>query len=385
MNQVFQNSAILNNIYSFIPKNDVSNTFQYEPNVPNKVLIYGQVQSGKTAKIIDYIKHSKHNIPTILCIQNSLTMLDQYHSAFARNGVKVYIINNPNTFYILRQLRLGNNIVMLFMNNTYRKFILEDIIKSANLKRYILIMDESDSYHRQMNKTKLYNEATECVHVTATPFLKCYKNYFNQIISIQPKNEYFGLNKLDVKFVPDIEPNQYIPKIKDIIKNDFMKTKNGIILINVYNLIEQMDFLATQLYKDQLIEDIPIVTISSTSTLYYGGQLKELGRINVSRIISGLDSHKHIILIANRLSSRGINYSDEKYTRHLTYQITVKNNNITNFIQKCRILGNKVNQVDKPRLYCFNCDEEYFEKLLVRIDCMSNGSHSLLKTDLPTQ
>ena len=43
-------------------------------------------------------------------------------------------------------------------------------------------MDESDLYIKQIKHKSLYEKANECVHVTATPFLQMYNNYFDNVI-----------------------------------------------------------------------------------------------------------------------------------------------------------------------------------------------------------
>ena len=52
----------------------------------------------------------------------------------------------------------------------------------------------------------------------------------------------------------------------------------------------------------------------------------------------------------------------------MTHQIIKKSESKTNFIQRCRILGNKEGVIEKLKLYCLNCDEDYFKILLQKID-----------------
>ncbi len=79
---------------------------------------------------------------------------------------------------------------------------------------------------------------------------------------------------------------------------------------------------------------------------------------NVASLQKWLDTmnpHSHIICIANRLSNRGMNYTNSNYTRFITHQlIGIKaGTNFTGFLQKCRIFGNRPeNSTHKPILYC---------------------------------
>ena len=99
--------------------------------------------------------------------------------------------------------------------------------------------------------------------------------------------------------------------------------------------------------------------------------------MSISEVISGLEQHQHIIFVANRLATRGINYSDLSYSRHLTHEIIKKNDCKTNFIQRCRILGNKEGVREKLKLYCLGCDEYYFQTILQKIDRMENNVNYL--------
>jgi hypothetical protein len=333
-----------------------------------KVLIYGRVQSGKTARIMQYIKESTISVK-LLFIQNSLSMLSQYNIALKQNNIKCFIVSNPNIFQIIQHLELPTqNVVLIVMNNTYRRSILDEILSRGIIHNYLLIMDESDLYHDYIRVTQLYQNASECVHVTATPFTKEYKNYFDEVIVIKPKDEYIGFDKLDITLIPDVDTIDMQKHIINITNNDFMSAPKGILLINVHSRINKMKELCTTLSRKKNLVDVPIVMLSSNSILHYNNKTKDLKKMTVSQIISGLEEHSHIILVANRLSTRGINFSNLTYDRHLTHQIIIQNQNKTNFIQRCRILGNKVGVKDKLKLYCLNCDELYFDEVLKRIN-----------------
>lgn len=340
-----------------------------------QILIYGQVQSGKTSKIMEYIKKSNVNI-TILVIQNSLSMLFQYEKTLSQNGIKFYSVSQNNVWIIKNYLRMNStkNVVLIVMNNVYRKNALDELFSGNRIKQYTLIMDESDLYFDKIKDTRLYKNASECIHVTATPFIKEYKGYFDDVVIISPKKEYVSLRKLDIKYIPNVDCE--FKTTINIINNDFLKSDEGIMLINIHNRISDMKIMCNYLRTRPTLLEVPIVLLSSSNILYFNGMTRELNKMSVSKIISGLEEHDHIIFIANRLSARGINYSNLSYTRHLTHQIIRQTGNSkTNFIQKCRILGNKEGLKDKLKLYCLDCDEDYMDELLEEVENVPNKSN----------
>jgi hypothetical protein len=362
--KVFQTKKILSRVFDFLGNDHIRN--QFIPCSNKQILIYGQVQSGKTAKIMEYIKKCTNQI-SILMIQNSLSMLSQYERALRANNIKFCSISSNEIYLAVWFIkRYTSNLVLLVMNNAHRRDALDKVLHKTKISNYSLIMDESDLYYKNMRYTSIYKKASECVHVTATPFSTGYNAYFDEVIIIPPKKEYISFKKLDIKFIPEVE-NEYKTTL-DIIRNDFLKKKQGIMLITIHNRVANMVSACHALSKQLLLIEVPIVMLSCKNTLYFNKKIKELPKMSISEIISGLDKHQHIIFIANRLASRGINYSDLTYTRHLTHQIIKHNDSKTNFIQRCRILGNKGDVKDKLKLYCFNCSENYFQDVIQKID-----------------
>jgi hypothetical protein len=360
--KVFQNRHILTQIFNFLGNDNIQEKFL--PTSNKQILIYGQVQSGKTSKIMEHIK--KTTVATkILLIQNSLSMLTQYERALTQNCIPFSTISKPNINPTIRNIRLNKNRVLLVMNNNYRRDMLAIIMNICKItNNYSLMMDESDMYYKTLMNSSLYKNATECVHITATPFSSKYRGFFDDVTIIPPKEEYISLKKLDIEFIPDVECEY--DTIMKILKDDFVKKREGIMLITIHHRISKMESLSRYLAKKFI--DIPIVLLSSTNILYFNNLNKALPKMSISEVITGLENHSHIIFIANRLATRGINYSDLTYTRHLTHQVITKNDNKTNFIQRCRILGNKKGITEKLKLYCLNCDEKYFEKILQTIE-----------------
>ena len=103
------------------------------------ILVYGHVQGGKTQKIIEIISESKSKSKsestkkTVLIIQNSLLVLDQYCQRLSSSNI---------SFQILDKNTLFNSQVLLIMNNSHRLQHFSKLNLSPN--DFILILDESD-------------------------------------------------------------------------------------------------------------------------------------------------------------------------------------------------------------------------------------------------
>jgi hypothetical protein len=139
-------------------------------------LIYGQIQSGKTQKIIDTIK--KHNCyKIILVIQNSLLVLNQYITRFKSEKLKLNIIDSSHN-----KLTNGINIIL---NNKHRK----KYIMNVNLNLYVLFFDEADLTYKTFKPYLGFKR----YYITATPFYM--KIDFDNTIEILPPNNYYGLNE----------------------------------------------------------------------------------------------------------------------------------------------------------------------------------------------
>jgi hypothetical protein len=134
-----------------------------------------------------------------------------------------------------------------------------------------------------------------------------------------------------------------------------------------------MNKLACLLMDKLYIYDIPIIVLSTESKLYYDNKITHIKHKSVSKIITMFESHSNIILIAHRLASRGINYSNLDYTRSITHQITTFGNSKTSFLQKARIFGNK--HIDHPNstMYIFNSNKDKYDSLVINTTNLDNS------------
>lgn len=296
--------AIFSGEYNAIFALKVTKQIQfYQKNVS---LVYGQVQSGKTAEIMNIIARSR--LPCVLIIQNSLLVLQQYIKRFS--GMMVSTVNDYNP----------QSKVVLVMNNAsqYSKF--------KPPKNFSLIMDESDL----TGNNPYVSLATNQYHVTATPFK--YKPIFDQIKQIQPPNDYYGIHR--VEYFPKTYHNQHDTDYKPIF-SDFTSNDGGILLINEFPYVSQMNAQALSLSKQF---DLPIIVLSTQKKVYSKGKYKLIKKNNISSIIDSF-KEKHIVIIAHRMANRGLSFVSSDYKKHITHQIFGEWQTITSFLQKSRIFG----------------------------------------------
>jgi len=116
---------------------------EYIDNEPEHILLYGQVQGGKTKSIIELIKKSPNDY-FVIVVQNSLLVLNQYKERLTAQDISFIVIDK----YTIKVNKKCN--VMIVMNNVYRyryfnatieKNLINENYKNGN---YTLILDESD-------------------------------------------------------------------------------------------------------------------------------------------------------------------------------------------------------------------------------------------------
>lgn len=303
-----------------------------------KKLIYGEVQSGKTSKIIEELKKNINNgLQSILVIQNSLLVQQQYFTRLSESGVPFQLIENTT--------KSIDKPVIVLMNNKYRTKKLFEVGVPAN---YCIILDESDITHKHV----LVENACIEIHVTATPFINKYVNFFDKVEIMGRNADYCGLDSLTLREVPVIDG----VVDKNAVIQDFLLRNNGMLLINRYVRVETMRSMALDISLN--FTQIPVLLLTSDKGFYLNGVHKTIIGKNISKILDMFNEYPHLIIIANRLSTRGLSYNNSDYSRHITHQFS-RCLSITGFLQKCRILG-KYN--DKPQLTMY-LDELFIEKV----------------------
>ena len=272
-------------------------------------LVYGQVQSGKTSMIIRLIQQSHSQC--VLVIQNSLLVLQQYIQRFKATGV---------SFQTVRDTHFHAKVIIVMNNSSqFNKFL------ALQRTKFALFMDESDL----TQDNPLVSLSTNQFHITATPFN--YPPIFNRIIRIDTPHNYYGIERVQLL------PKTYIDQQTDFLPiiQDFTANSGGILLINQFSAISQMNDAALHLSNKC---DLRIVVLSTVKKIYFKGRSITCRLDNIQSIIDFLP-YKHIIIIANRMANRGLSFTSSDFKRHITHQVFGDFNNITSFLQKSRIFG----------------------------------------------
>jgi len=276
----------------------------------NKKLIYGEVQSGKTAKIIEEVRSSP--LPVVLVLQNSRLVLKQYVERFREAGVSFQIVHKNTTVLTARVILLLNN------RNQLTKYM------ALNPpKLYAILLDESDLTHHH----PLCENAEIQIHVTATPFR--YKPHtFDSIEFVEKRPDYYGLDRITLK--PISNEVNYLA-----IVSEFMLSR-GILLINTFTRVEQMRTVAMMLSSAQ--PTVPVILLTTEKGVYLNRVFSRIRGNSLTRMMDQYTHQSHVIIIANRMATRGISFTNSDHTTHITHQVS-KPNTLTGFLQKCRILG----------------------------------------------
>ena len=302
------NYSIYSNLYTTL--------IQKQP--PKHILVYGQVQGGKTKKIFELIQKHIVEKHVIVVIQNSLLVLKQYCERLKSHNIVFQILDSRMK---IDQSPHSLGKVYIVMNNESRLSQSQKL--SLNNRQYVLILDESDLIY---DNVKEYMNCTYIYHVTASPFNSM---RYDEVISITPDPLYYGAEKL---FINPIRHHQFMSLIHDFTQEDGPK----MMLINKFTFLRDMKSCANIL--SHKYPTIPIIVLSSERTLYYNNT-KTIKHGSISSIIDLFINNDKIIFIANRLSNRGLSYTSSCYTRHLTHQITRVKSSPTSFVQGLRILG----------------------------------------------
>jgi len=314
--------------------------------INSRTLIYGEVQSGKTARLVQELTQS--SLPCVLIIQNSCLLQQQYMDRLTGLGIEYQCVNNKT--------RVINKRNVIIMNNSYQ------INKYTSLptrhSSYNIILDESD----MTCKNPLRQNACNEIHVTATPFINIYKNYFDKVVKVKTKQNYYGLDR--IKILPTPVLNNTID-YHSIIES-FQQHSKGMMLINSINHIVNMTSTAKYIAKH--FPTMPVLLLTTFKKIFLNHKETRISTKNISKILDGFKGN--VIIIANRMSSRGISYTNSDYSRHITHQITTLTTSpqqrMTSFLQKCRIFGVYTDSPD-PVLYvpekCVPLVEQFKKKI----------------------
>lgn len=348
-------------------------------------LLYGEVQSGKTSKIMRYIQYYPITTVKVLMIQNNITMMSQYKNALEKLRIPFCCISTKYAENVYR-----NEKVILVIHNKFRMKALDTFINKHKLTNYSLILDESDQYYSKIMKEKICTDAKHILHVTATPFIYKKILVFRDFVKIKPAANYVGINKINIievgvvfEYVDDLATrfNKRFKETKEIVSEFMGAPRGGMMLINCAHRVEHMTYMGVKL--SQTYPDTPIIVLATSTQIYQNNKIVNIKVKNIQHLIDQYNANSHIIIIANRYSSRGVNYTNKEYTRFITHQVSCENSALTNFIQKCRIFGNRPsNDIVPPVLYCITNTHDYVSKLKRRLSFLVTNINTPIEENL---
>lgn len=364
-------------------------------------LLFGQVQCGKTSKIMHYVQLRTPLQPKILILPNNLAMLNQYAQNFKARQISYKIISKKSVQTTMNE---PTPEVILTLYNKFRLAALATYTKQrpAILSNFSLILDESDQYIRKIKSNSLYSKAKEVLHVTATPFNYC-NVPLDRVVMLKPKPNYIGLNNIDMReqYVPptleddaevettDIPMSKRHQAICQILATDFRAEENHFMLITCFNFIRDMTIEARTISRHY--PEIPVVLLSSKSHILYNGIIrKKVSHKNIQKLFDTIEGP--VIVFANRLADRGINYTNSLYNRFITHQITIvsrtatkfASSSITSFVQKCRVFGNRNPDQPAPILYVLTPKKDFCENLKTRVNYITQKYQQKMENGAPT-
>jgi hypothetical protein len=313
-----------------------------------RLLIYGKVQSGKTAAILDSLQNPLYaGFTKIIVIQNSSLVLNQYKQRLLDAGITCFQAIDHKSRKIHKE-------VVLLMNNKarYKKYL--KCTDKPGLGKYVLYMDEADGYYE--GRHPLAEGAVHEYYITATPRHRLYKEpgYFHTIKKLTPDARYKGLGDLQIEYADT--------GIIDVVRRFKAECDRGMMLVNAYRYVKEM--VDISLTVSRKFKNIVFVLLNSERKLIIGGDIYPIKQRSLSEIIDLLKDVPRIIFVANRLSLRGLSYCSSDYQRHLTHQYSdFTTTTVTNALQRMRILG-KYSDNHPLKLYLPSDNEQMIDAMM---------------------
>jgi hypothetical protein len=83
---------------------------------------------------------------------------------------------------------------------------------------------------------------------------------------------------------------------------------------------------------------VPVILLTTDKGVYINRVFTPIRGNALNVLLDRYTNERHVIILANRMATRGISFSNSTHTTHITHQVS-KASTITGFLQKCRILG----------------------------------------------
>lgn len=190
----------------------IINTIINEIDTKRNILLFGEVQSGKTGNIIKIIKGliDRKKIDYVFYVTGNTTNLkkqnfDRLHEEFQVNNIKMVDASSSFLSTGANNLILEGGVVFTCLKQYFSK--LEKYI-SHNLegKNILVIDDEADDYSNSENNSKiiknLVSAGCRLISITATPFRNLCSNEetYDAFYKLTPWDGYHGRNDFKENF-----------------------------------------------------------------------------------------------------------------------------------------------------------------------------------------
>lgn len=351
--------------------------FDFGNDISSNILIYGQIQSGKTVMmILTSLCYLLCGRDVIIVVRNKLDDKLQFIDRF--KNIVNQLSTCPNESYCLkgyfnivdtcdkRAVVPKNPTVFVSIYNS------KNLDKTLNVlgervSNSILYVDEADLRNCNDYRHPIFSKPLKNVYVTATAqdiiaqdfSIKC-----DNIVTLVPNTDiYRGVNELEINSFENIKRANYTRMFHFILADkEYERCRDDhpkIVLINVEKTLLGMDNISTDLQglleQRTWVGDYCIVNyvgsgiyVRSNTFGKYKHSCKSIGDLFFWMSTHGGKAvYPTIFIVASAMADRGINFSDYRSGWHLTHQILGKSKSSTcaNVLQGCRILGNRCDNI----------------------------------------
>ena len=381
----------------------------------NKILIKGEVQSGKTNNIIylisEYIKKSHRYFIFLTGHLNTLNFqnINRLKSAFAEINKDVMFINAKNksitTSFITRKIVQNKDRILIFSGIKKQKYlnnIVDSIVRSNFSKQEIIIIDdEADSF--SMSKTFLNarknisnDSVIKYLSITATPYKNLYnfQKMYELYIVYNSHAKYIGLKKFLTKEMMKAVNTEKKYILLNLVFNAFKSNRDNCEII--WNTSRRKKDHTNEAYwlKEAIfdISEMNLNKILDRENLKHSDFKSFCRKINNNIRISNSDyeyiSGKTAIVIGRENMSRGITYENlvssyyfhdqEKYDPGVIMQaarwfgyrddtsMVLINETLFKAYKECVVLEEITNNFDLSNNYKEIFDEQKFDKIDIK-------------------
>jgi len=392
----------------------------------NYITLVGHVQSGKTHEEINYCYLSvKQGYPVIFLTRNinaDQLQLVKRISEFNKGILQTKILSHGSIEQIVESM--NNKFVIIILCNHYQLRKMKNVLK-VYTGEYNLCIDEVDFSIKTKNNftqtdiilNQIKKGANSILGATATPVaVFTAQKEISKVVKLKPRNNYHGIESLDIKFVDSFITNDPRSDIQTInlIYSQLLKKNRAVLLHSVTkkrkNHISLMNYISElfPIFTMVVYNGDGIYVLCKNRPNYHFAKPKSINQygqfINKYNILNGyhlfqnysisevlqilkndpFHNHTHISIISGHLASRGVSFVSTDYSLHLTdqYYHATKLTHGENYLQNLRILG-CYNDTTPLTLWCsehsWKCILEHNKLINSLVDGLEGNSKWLQK------